>query len=75
MGTAVASVLFYVLIKRAGAVFSSMVTYGIPAVAIAWGVLYGEHVSMAEFFAVTVILFGVWIANKKTAVVKPEVAT
>ncbi|MEO7139967.1 MAG: DMT family transporter, partial [Ferruginibacter sp.] len=40
-GTALASILFYVLIKRAGVIFSSMVTYGIPAVAIMWGIFYG----------------------------------
>jgi drug/metabolite transporter (DMT)-like permease len=41
-GTAVASVLFYMLMKRAGPLFASMVTYGIPFVALFWGSLAGE---------------------------------
>jgi drug/metabolite transporter (DMT)-like permease len=39
LGTALASILFYVLMKRAGMVFASMVTYAIPAVAIMWAIL------------------------------------
>lgn len=30
--------------KRAGAIFASMVTYGIPVVAIIWGVVYKEEI-------------------------------
>jgi len=64
-GTALASVLFYVLLKRAGAVFASMVTYGIPAVAILWGIAYGEHIGWKQIICVAVILAGVWLANRK----------
>ena len=64
-GTALASVLFYVLLKRAGAVFASMVTYGIPAVAIIWGIIYGEHVGGKQVLCLVIILTGVWVANRK----------
>jgi len=64
-GTALATILFYVLLKRAGAVFASMVTYGIPAVAIFWGIIYGEQVGWAQVLSVFIILAGVWVANKK----------
>jgi drug/metabolite transporter (DMT)-like permease len=64
-GTAVASVLFYILIKRAGAVFSSMVTYGIPIVANIWGVIYGEHVGWLQILCLMIILAGVYVANRK----------
>lgn len=67
-GTAMATVLFYVLIKRAGAVFASMVTYGIPAVAIFWGIIYGEEVGWKQVLSVLVILAGVWLANRKPKV-------
>jgi drug/metabolite transporter (DMT)-like permease len=63
-GTAVASVLFYMLVKRAGALFSSMVTYGIPFIAILWGVYYGETVTLMQVLSLAVILAGVYIANK-----------
>lgn len=62
-GTAIASVIFYMLVKLAGSVFSSMVTYGIPFVAILWGVLYGEQVSLLQVIGLTVILCGVYLAS------------
>jgi drug/metabolite transporter (DMT)-like permease len=67
-GTALASVIFYVLMKRAGAIFASMVTYGIPFVAIMWGVVYGENITAKQIIALLIILLGVFIANKNKAV-------
>ena len=64
-GTAIASVMFYMLIKRAGVVFSSMVTYAIPLVAIMWGVIYGEKIGWKQAAGLVIILTGVWVANKK----------
>jgi drug/metabolite transporter (DMT)-like permease len=64
-GTALASIIFYMLIKRAGAVFSSMVTYGIPIVAIIWGIIYGEEVGWKQVLSLLIILAGVYIANRK----------
>lgn len=66
-GTAVASIIFYMLIKRAGAVFSSMVTYGIPIVAIFWGIIYGEYIGWPHIISLVLILIGVYIANMKTS--------
>ena len=65
-GTAVASVIFYMLVKRAGAVFASMVTYGIPVVAIIWGVIYKEEVGWKQVLCLLLILTGVYVANRKT---------
>ena len=62
-GTAIASILFYVLVKRAGIVFPSLVTYGIPFVAIGWGIFYGEKIVWLQVLALMVILAGVYIAN------------
>ncbi len=64
-GTAIASILFYMLVKRAGALFASMVTYGIPFVAIAWGIWGGEQVNFQQVICLSVILGGVYLANKK----------
>jgi drug/metabolite transporter (DMT)-like permease len=64
LGTAAASVLFYVLMKRAGALFASMVTYGIPFVAVFLGVLAGESVSAFQIIGLLIILSGVYIANR-----------
>ncbi len=63
-GTAIASILFYMLLKRAGALFGSMVTYGIPFVAILWGVIFGESVALLQIGCLAIILGGVYIANK-----------
>lgn len=64
-GTAVASILFYMLLKRAGALFASMVTYGIPFVAIGWGIWGGEQVNLIQVTCCGIILVGVYLANKK----------
>lgn len=65
LGTAFASILFYQLVKRAGTLFASMVTYGIPFVAVLWGLLYGEQISLIQMGCLAVILVGVYLVNKK----------
>lgn len=64
LGTAVASIMFYMLLKRAGALFASTVTYGIPFVAILWGVFYGETITVMQIGCLGIILFGVYLANR-----------
>lgn len=63
LGTAFASVMFYMLLKRAGPLMASMVTYGIPFVAIFWGLLAGEGISPMQTAGLVVILGGVYLAN------------
>ena len=64
VGTAFASVLFYILVKRTGYVFAGLVTYGIPFVAIAWGiVLRNDKITLLQYFGLFIILAGVYIAN------------
>lgn len=67
-GTAIASVFFYMLIKRAGVVFSSMVTYGIPVIALGWGIYFGEKVGWIEAGCMLLILLGVYLANSNKPV-------
>ena len=64
-GTAIATILFYMLVKKEGALFASLVTYGIPVIAVIWGVIYGEQITIAEILCLLVILSGVYIVNKK----------
>lgn len=64
LGTAIASILFYMLVKRAGGLFASLVTYGVPFVAIGWGLYYNEQITLMHVAALMVILAGVYIANK-----------
>ncbi len=63
-GSAVATVLFYVLIKRAGGLFASLVTYAVPVVSIFWGVLAHEQVGLLKVGCLGIILAGVYLANK-----------
>jgi drug/metabolite transporter (DMT)-like permease len=63
-GTATASILFYMLLKRAGALFASMVTYGIPFVAVFFGVMANETVTSLQIVGLFIILSGVYIANR-----------
>ncbi len=64
VGSAVATALFYVLIKRAGGVFASLVTYGIPIVAIFWGIWANENVAPIQIGCLLLILGGVYLANR-----------
>lgn len=65
LGTAVASVIFYKLVKNAGTVFASMVTYCIPIIANFWGMISGEEVGWKQFACLVLILAGVYLANRK----------
>jgi drug/metabolite transporter (DMT)-like permease len=64
LGTALASIIFYMLVKRAGVVFTSMVTYCIPFIAILWGLLYNEGITLPEIACLGIILSGVFLTNK-----------
>jgi drug/metabolite transporter (DMT)-like permease len=66
VGSAIATALFYMLIKRAGGLFASLVTYAIPVVAILWGVLDGESITWVQVGCLLVILSGVYLVNKKS---------
>ena len=65
LGTAIATILFYMLVKRTSALFSSLVTYGIPFVAIGWGLLDGELITILQVACLAIILLGVYLANRQ----------
>ena len=66
LGTALASILFYMLLKRTGTLFTSMVTYGISFVALFWGLVDNETVTTGELIGLAVVLVGVYITNRKS---------
>lgn len=70
LGTSAASILFYRLIKQAGPVFASTVTYGIPFVALGWGFVYGENIVWLQILGLIVILAGVYLANTNSSGLK-----
>jgi len=64
-GTALAKVMFNKLVQIASPVFASSVTYLMPIVAVLWGFMDGEKISFAQFIGAAIILFGVYLANRK----------
>jgi drug/metabolite transporter (DMT)-like permease len=64
VGTTLAVLLFNKLIQSGGALFASMVTYIVPVVAMGWGFLDGEHISLWSVFGVFIILTGVYLVNR-----------
>lgn len=66
-GTSLSVMLFNLLVKNTGTLFSSSVTYLIPIVAIMWGVLDGEKISFRQILSIGIILAGVYLVNKKQA--------
>ncbi|UTW63702.1 DMT family transporter [bacterium SCSIO 12741] len=65
VGTAAALLLFNQLIKATTAIFASTVTYLIPIVAMSWGILDGETVTLMHAGGMGLILFGVYLINRK----------
>ncbi len=64
VGTGLAKLMFNRLIQISSPIFSSSVTYIIPIVAITWGVLDGERITLIQVVAAFVILLGVYTVNK-----------
>jgi drug/metabolite transporter (DMT)-like permease len=64
VGTAVAYLLFFALIQRAGANYATLVTYLVPPIALAYGAIFlGESFGLADFAALALILVGVALAT------------
>lgn len=68
IGTAWANILFNKLIHKSSPVFAASVTYTIPLVAVLWGVWDGENINAYQLLGGLIILFGVWLVNKKKKV-------
>jgi len=63
-GTGLAKIMFNRLIQISNPIFSSSVTYIIPIVAITWGILDGEKITLMQFSSGLIILFGVYLVNR-----------
>ncbi len=66
LGTAVAMILFNKLVQIKSPVFASSVTYIIPIVAIAWGLIDNEVLGAIQYLGIVIVILGVYIANKKS---------
>jgi drug/metabolite transporter (DMT)-like permease len=63
-GTAIAMIANFWLIKRTSALFASSVTYLMPIVSVAWGVIDGELFLVSFLLWIVIILVGVYMANR-----------
>ncbi|MEM9983593.1 MAG: EamA family transporter [Bacteroidota bacterium] len=73
IGTALAVYLYYRLIQMTDPIVASSVTYLIPVVALAWGLLDGEQFSSGQWVGMGIILLGVYLSNRKKAKVTTPV--
>ncbi len=65
VGTALANILFFKLIKISSPVFASSVTYLIPVVAFFWGLFDNESLTNIQFLGAAIILLGIYLSAKK----------
>lgn len=65
MSTAVATLIFNSMLKITTPLFASSVTYLMPIVSVAWGLLDGEKLYAGHYIGMAAILGGVYLANRK----------
>lgn len=65
MSTAIANLLFVKLIGISTPLFASSVTYIMPIVAVMWGFIDGEVLTLWHLVGMALIISGVYLANKK----------
>jgi drug/metabolite transporter (DMT)-like permease len=70
LGSAIALVIYYLLIRDTSPIFGSSVTYFIPVVATLWGLADNEHFSSSMLVSVIFIFAGVFIINKPDFFIK-----
>jgi drug/metabolite transporter (DMT)-like permease len=64
VGTAIAYLLFFELIQRAGPNYATLVTYLVPPIALAYGAIFlGESFGATAFVALALVLVGVALAT------------
>lgn len=65
-GSALATIVFYSLLQRAGGLFASLVTYGIPVVAVIIGWFDHIQIDPWQILCLAIILSGVYLVNKRS---------
>ena len=64
IGTFYATIIFYRMVQRTNAVFAASVAYTIPIVALIWGWLDGEAITLLHFLSMGLIVYGVYLIRK-----------
>ena len=63
-GTAIAVILFNMLIKKTSTLFATSVTYLIPIIAVSWGILDGEKINIIQLFSLIITIIGIYCINR-----------
>lgn len=63
IGSFLASLIFYRLLKQTNALFASTNTYLIPLMSIFWGYIDGEVITWMHFLSLLIILVGVYLVS------------
>lgn len=63
LGTAIALIIFNRILQLTDPLFTSSVTYIIPIIAVAWGILDGERIYAIQYLGIFAVGAGVYIAN------------
>ena len=64
-GSALSILAFNKLVINSGPVFATSCTYFIPIVAMIWGLIDNEKISLHHILGLVIILLGVYLVNKK----------
>tara|TARA_B110000977_G_scaffold193650_1_gene268922 strand:- start:77 stop:961 length:885 start_codon:yes stop_codon:yes gene_type:complete len=66
IGSAISLIAFNALIKMTGALFATSCTYIIPVVAVLWGLIDNETITVHHIIGFLIILAGVYLVNKRS---------
>jgi drug/metabolite transporter (DMT)-like permease len=65
VGTAMAQLLFNMVIKRSSAIFASSIIYALPIVAVFWGVFDNESIMLWHYIGMICIVAGIIVMRHK----------
>ena len=65
LGSGITSILYNKTVQLTSGLFASSVTYIMPIIAVMWGVLDDEKITVQHFVGMGVILTGIYLINKK----------
>jgi drug/metabolite transporter (DMT)-like permease len=69
LGTGIAYLIWFALIRNAGPAYAALCTYLIPPIALAYGAIFlGEHFGVSAFLALVVILAGVALGSGRVRI-------
>lgn len=65
--TVFANIIFYWLLQRTTAIFGSAIAYAIPCMALVWGSVDGEHISLLQIMGFGFIIAAIYTLRKPSS--------